>query len=112
MDDNAKVATMIDAQMKRMRRCRDETQRRVLQMRAAISREAETKTRASRSLPDSFGRGTSSWTKRHEAEYQYWRGIGLSEHRKEMEGLEAKLVRQNTAISNRHLKAVSREQPA
>ena len=112
MDDDAKVAAMTDAELSRMRRCRDETHRRILQMRAAISRRAETQTRASHSLPNTFGRGTSSWTKRHEAEYQYWRGIGLSEHRKELEGLEAKLVRQNTAISKRHLKEACRKQPA
>jgi|TARA_Y100000815_G_scaffold191971_1_gene175368 hypothetical protein len=108
MDDNAAVAAMTDPELNRMRARRNETQKLILEIHAAISRRAEARTKSSHSLPHTYGRHSTSWTRHHEQTYQDWRGAFLSEHRRELGALDAKLVRQNRAITQRHLRDAAR----
>ena len=108
MDHNAPVAPMTDPELKRMRACRDRTQKLILEIHASISRRAEARTKSSHSLPHTYGRSSTSWTRHHERTYQDWRGALLSEHRRELGALDAKLVRQNRAITQRHLRDAAR----
>jgi len=105
MDNDAAVAPMSGADLRRMRERRDDTQRLLLTIRQKVNRDAEAAVRASHSLPFTHGRHSTSWTRHHEAAFHRNQGTLLSDRRKEIRALEAKLARQNAAITDHHLRS-------
>ena len=105
MGDDAAVAAMSSTDLRRMRERRDDTQRLLLTIRQKVNRDAEAAVRASHSLPYTHGRHSASWTRHHEAAFRRNQGALLSDRRKEIGALEAKLARQKRAISDHHLRS-------
>ena len=108
MDDDAAVAAMSGADLQQMRARRDDTHRLLLAIRHRINREAEDMVKNSHSLLHTHGRHSTSWTRSHERAFRTWQGQGLSDHRREIGALEAKLRRQNAAIAQYHLARASK----
>jgi hypothetical protein len=81
-----------------MRSRRDESEQRLQGLKLRLRQRAERDTRCEPSLPESFGRHASDWTKRHERFFQERLAILTSKSRNEIGAIERKLVRQNSAI--------------
>ncbi|GGD81765.1 hypothetical protein GCM10010990_34630 [Croceicoccus mobilis] len=96
---------MTQPDLKRMRQRRDETASRILMIRNAAQREAESIVRSSKALPYTHGRHSTSWTSAHENSYRHWTTTKLGERHNELAALERKLARQNNAITAYHLKS-------
>lgn len=102
---------MKDEELHRMRAALEQNKYRLAGLRAWVQREAEAQTR-SHSLPHTFGRHSTSWTKAHEAEFQHRLAVGIEEHGNDIGGLEAKIARQEEAIRARHLKKAREARPS
>jgi len=103
---------MTASNLANMRKRRDETSSLILLIRNAAQRDAEDIVRASKALPYTHGRHSTSWTRHHERSYQHWKATKLGERRKELDALDRKLQRQNNAITAYHLKEARRKQKA
>ncbi len=91
------------SELSSMRSRRDESKERLRNLKLRIRQKAERDTRCEPSLPESFGRHASDWTKRHERFFQERLAILTSKSRNEIGAIERKLVRQNKAIQTKIL---------
>jgi len=91
-------------QLRLMRDRRAENQQRLQILERRLAQEAEAATRSSTSLPTTFGRCTSDWTKRHEADFQRRLSELRLEARNEIGSIKQKLARQSDAIAAFHLR--------
>jgi hypothetical protein len=91
-------------QLRLMRERRSENQLRLQILERRLAQAAEAATRSNQSLPTTFGRYASDWTKRHEADFQHRLCELRLEARNEIGSIEQKLARQTDAITAFHLR--------
>lgn len=87
-----------------MRDRRNDNQQRLQILERRLAHQAEAATRSDQSLPETFGRYASDWTKRHEAEFQRRLSELRLGARNEIGSIKQKLERQSNAIADFHLR--------